>query len=197
MAEHKLQQMANIVARLHERDEEAAMMLVRLYGGVLRRAIERVLRSNTAQGSVSASDVCQMTLLEFVERAMQGQYQSLTDQDLRNLLLDIGCKNAIDEQRRAHAACRDVRRVESTPVELLALADDCDCRQQSSSSDLQERLKQALDRLPASDRELLLARQSGWSWKELAREHQMSYDAVRMKYARALERLQREFGVSE
>ncbi|HUG90946.1 MAG TPA: sigma-70 family RNA polymerase sigma factor [Planctomycetaceae bacterium] len=182
-----------LIKRLRSGDEHAADLIISRYRHDVCLVINAVLKARDVRRVVSTSDVCQLTFWDFLRSATNGRFDSLNDRQLRDVLIAIARYKTAEQVRKQRAACRDSRRTVSAPVDSLDLPDRRRNPAQSRLTDeVHDRLEEALPRLPPEDRDLLLARQSGRSWKVLATERGTTPDALRMKYARALQRLSQE-----
>jgi RNA polymerase sigma-70 factor (ECF subfamily) len=168
----------------------------RHYLGILaRRQMDRFLL-----GRVDPSDLIQETLLEAFRDFPR--FGGQTERDLTAWLRKILVRNLADQVKHHKAQARDVHRQQS--LEAL-LENPCSAAQgalaggmsspssQASRREEAVRLADALARLPADYREVLVLRH--WQqlgFNEVAARMQRSPGAVRMLWARALERLQRE-----
>jgi RNA polymerase sigma-70 factor, ECF subfamily len=189
----------SLLARARAGDRTAQGELLAAYrqylGTLARRQMDRFLL-----GRLDSSDLIQETLLEAF-RDFAG-FGGDTERDLMAWLRKILVRNLADQCKHHKAQARDVHRQES----LEALIENPPSAAQdalaggisspSSQASRQEeavRLADALARLPADYREVLVLRH--WQqlrFEDVAARMRRSPGAVRMLWTRALERLQRE-----
>jgi RNA polymerase sigma-70 factor (ECF subfamily) len=183
-----------LIARIRAGDQQAAAELVRLYEPVIRRAIRFRLTDTRLRGALDSMDICQSVLASFFVRAASGQYQLEEEADLQKLLTAMARNKLKMLVRGQCAQRRDRRRVQGGVEALdLAAAEPTASRQLAA----RELLEAAHQRLAPEERALVECRNQGLTWDEIARQLGGSPDALRVKLARALDRVAVELGLEE
>jgi RNA polymerase sigma-70 factor (ECF subfamily) len=164
--------------------------------GELRQAVELRL-DRRLRARVDASDI--------VQEAQMEAFRRLDDyMDRRPMPFSLWLRKTAQERiynhRRAHlaAARRSVLREQAAPEESsMLIANSLICHGSSPSRrvirrEYQRLVSEAVDELDDLDREILLMRNvEGLSQREIAQVLDLSHDAVRKRYGRALVKLER------
>jgi RNA polymerase sigma-70 factor (ECF subfamily) len=188
----------DLLARARSGDQAALGQLLQLYRNYLRLQA-RTLIDSTLQRRLDPSDLVQETFLE-AHRDF-GRFAGTTEAELVAWLRQVLVRNLADQVKRHQSRKRDVRRVES----LEAMLDRSSRRVEEalqagiSSPSAQARrreqavlLADALAALPPDYREVIVLRHlEHLKFDEVAARMGRSSGAVRMLWARALERLNR------
>lgn len=177
-----------LMQRVRAGDQEAASELVRRYEPAIRRTIRVRLRDPRLGRLLDSMDICQSVLASFFVRAALGQYELQQPEHLLKLLTRMARNKLANQAHHHRALCRDYRRNDAT-ANLEMVADG-----EGSKQPLDERelLSEARRRLSDEERRLLELRQQGLEWSEIAQRLNASADALRMRLARAVERVAEE-----
>jgi RNA polymerase sigma-70 factor (ECF subfamily) len=180
-------------------DDTALGQLLELYRDYLR-LVARSLIGPALRTRVAPSDLVQETFLE-AHRDF-GQFEGASECDLLAWLRKILVRNLTDQARRHRSMGRDLRREESLealmersdrPLQWALASTTSPPSEQASRREQDVLLADALARLPADYREVILLRNMDrLPFQEVAAKMRRSSGAVRMLWVRALERLNRE-----
>jgi RNA polymerase sigma-70 factor (ECF subfamily) len=184
-----------LIGRVRSGDERAAAELVRRYEPAIRRAARFQLRDPRLGRVLDSMDICQSVLASFFVRAALGQYELETSDELMRLLARM-TRNKVANQANAHRAGRRDHRREVAATEGrpdVAARDPSPSRQVAA----RELLDEARRRLSPEERAMLERREQGDDWADIAAELGGSPDAVRMRLARAVDRVARSLGLEE
>jgi RNA polymerase sigma-70 factor (ECF subfamily) len=185
---------AELIARIRAGDEQAAAEIVRLYEPVIRRAIRFRLTDAQMRNALDSMDICQSVLASFFVRAASGQYQLDQQEDLPKLLTTMARNKLKMLVRNQCAQRRDQRRVQAGVDALDLAAPEATASRQLAARDLLEAVHQ---RLSPEERALVEYRNQGLKWDDIARRLDGNPDALRLKLARALDRVALELGLEE
>ena len=184
-----------LIGRVRSGDEHAAAELVRRYEPAIRRAARIRLRDPGLGRLLDSMDICQSVLASFFVRAAMGQYELETSEQLLGLLVRMtrnkvaNQANALRAGRRDHR--RDVPAIDGRPD--VAAPEASPSRQVAA----RELLDEARRRLNPEEQALLERREQGCDWAAIAAELGGSPDALRMRLARAVDRVARSLGLEE
>ena len=184
----------DLIRRVRAGDSQAAAELVRLYEPTIRRVARVRLTDSRLQRVFDSQDVCQSVLGSFFVRAALGEYDLETPEQLLNLLVAMSRKKVIDQTRRARAARRDIRRVETGAQEQQRAAPGPSPSQEVAGRELLQEFRR---RLSEEERRLADARAAGRDWNQIAAEHGDSPEALRKRLTRAVDRVAQELGLEE
>jgi RNA polymerase sigma factor (sigma-70 family) len=188
---------AELVERARLGDPQAARLLVERYESAIRRQVRSALRDNRLRRRLGETDVCQSVLGQFFVALWAGRLAFDGPEQLVALLKEMVHNKVVGKARYWGAGRRDYRRelgpldsdhaVEPlspgpTPSRIVADA---------------ELLAEFERRLSEPERAILLLRQQGASWAEVAERVGGSPGAIRKRYERALDRVGRELGLDE
>jgi len=194
-----------MLRRARSGDEQAFDQLFAQHRAYLRQVIELRLDPNVRR-RVDPSDVVQEAQLEAARRL--GTYLDQPEIPFRLWLRQIAYDQVLMAWRqhvraKRRTADRDLPLPERSSLQLAQqlLASGTTPSQQAVRSELGRRVRQAVAKLPESDREVLLMRNfEGLSNQEVAQVLQIEPTAASKRYGRALLRLRPlllEGGVSE
>ena len=189
------QQFQDLIGRIRNRDQDAAVELVRRYESVIRRVVRIHLRDARMRRVLDSMDVCQSVLASFFVRTALGQYELDTPEQLLSLLTSITRNKLTNQVNRLKAKRRDIRRDADVGDEVGVAVDQAsDPSEQASAKEILEKVRSRLD-----DEERYLAEQRalGRGWKEIAEELGATDVALRKKLTRALNRVMAELGLDE
>jgi len=113
----------DLIRRVRAKDQAAATELVHRYEPTIRRVARVRLVSARLHNAFDSMDICQSVFGSFFVRAALGQYDVDTPEDLLRLLVSMSRKKVIDQVRKAGAARRDRRRLQSGQAEDM----ECVC----------------------------------------------------------------------
>jgi RNA polymerase sigma-70 factor (ECF subfamily) len=181
----------DLIQRVRAGDQQAAAELVRRYEPAIRRAVRIRTVDRRLQTLFDSMDICQSVLGSFFVRVALGEYELGNAEQLLKLLMRMARNKAADAAKKERAACRDYRRAESLGTRDFARSD-------SSPSEVvagRELLEEVRRRLTPDERQLAEQRTLGRSWAEIAVEHGSNADALRIRLARAMDRITRELGI--
>lgn len=169
-----------LLERARSGDEEACRAFIARYGERLHRIIER------AHGDLQVSeDIVQETLV----RAMRQSGQLREETAALPWLVRIALRIALDHRRKHHRE----RPVSNVPEDISAPSASPEA--ESAALELRDRVRSALEALPAYPRELLtLMYFAHFSVAELAEVFEKSEVAIRKDLQRARGRLRRRLG---
>jgi len=184
---------ADLLRRVREGDQDAAVELVRRYESAIRRAVRIKLVDSRLKGVLDSMDVCQSVMGSFFYRAALGQYELEKPEDLVRLLVTMARNKLTDQVRRQATERRGkgmARRDDAGALDLPGAEPTA-----SRVASAREVLQAAWSRLSPDERWIAEERASGRPWAELAAEAGTTPEAVRKKHARALDRISRELGL--
>ena len=190
---------AELVQRIRQGDEEAAVQLVKLYEPLIRRSIRFRLSNVNMRNALDSMDICQSVLGSFFLRAALGQFDLNRPEDLQKLLIAMAHNKLKFQFRKLHAQRRDQRRmVSNAALETVAASHVTPSRQLAA----RELLEKVHERLSPEERQLVEWRNQGLEWQAIALFLKDGPDAgsaesLRKKFARALDRVAKELGVDE
>jgi RNA polymerase sigma-70 factor (ECF subfamily) len=186
---------ATFLRRIRAGDQQAATELYQRFGPIIRREVRLRLANTALRRLLDSMDVCQSVLASFFLRATADEYELNGPQDLIKLLAKMA-RNKFDFQARKHLARkRDVRQQSSTSVEEVNPV-----RRGPSPSQViaaQELLGEVRQRLSDEERDLAERRAAGQEWVAIAAEVGGTPDGLRMRLARALDRVEQQLGLRE
>lgn len=175
------------IARLRNRDEDAAAELVGRFGPQLRRIARFQLGRTGLERCLESTDVCQSVLAAFFQRVTAGEFDLETPEQIFGLLRTMVRNCVYDKGDYFRAARRDVGRLHSERVDLIATADHAPTASGIlTGAELRSRIEGLLSE---RERWLLEQRESGRTWPEISQECGVSSSALRKQLGRARERL--------
>ncbi len=184
-----------LIQRVRSGDEQAAAALVRRYEPHIRRVVRVQMTDPALRRTLDSVDICQSVLANFFVRAALGEFDLDRPEQLIRLL-SVMARNRIRKHVEIqHAGRRDVRRLESAPVEQFDCADGAETP--SSIVANRELLERSRAQLDEQERYLADQRALGRSWPDLADELGVSSDALRMRLSRSIDRVARKLGIGE
>jgi len=190
-----------LLERARAGDAAALGPLLELYRNYLR-LLARTQMGDVVKGRLDASDLVQEALFEaFRDFA---QFAGSSERELLVWLRRILVRNLIDQAKHARAQVRDIQRQQSLEALLGASSDALGEALAGSGSTPSAQaarreqvvlLADALERLPEDHREVILLRNmQHLPFEEVAQRMGRTSGAVRMLWARALEKLGEEMG---
>jgi RNA polymerase sigma-70 factor (ECF subfamily) len=188
---------ADLIRRVRGGDQEAAAEVVRRCEPQVRTRVRLSLLRLPAQfrRAFDSMDICQSVLLSFFVRAAAGQYDLDRPEQLVPLLVGMA-RNKLSEQVKHHRGRRrDILRVQSLGPEQggVAAADDSP----SAVVAGQELLQRARAMLSEEERQIADLRAEGLEWADVAVRLGGTSEGRRKQFARAIDCIMQELGLSE
>jgi len=184
----------DLIRRVRARDEQAAAELVRRYEPAIRVAVRVRLTEPRLRRVLDSVDICQSVLANFFVRLASGQFDLEQSEQLVHLLVTMARNHVINQARKHHAARRDERRNTIDAPEAELPDHDPSPSQVVANQDL---LAEFRRRLSQDERWIADQRALGRAWPEIAAEAGEPADTLRIRFARALDRVARELGLEE
>jgi DNA-directed RNA polymerase specialized sigma24 family protein len=186
---------AGFVRRIRAGDPDAARELVRLYEPVVRLEVRVRLVDPRMARVLDSMDICQSVMASFFVRAVAGQFELETPQDLVKLLVVMARRKLAFHVRKERAERRDNRRVQAVPLEEVEAA-----RVGPSPSDEiadRELLASFRQRLSEEERQLADCRARGEAWADIAAALGGTAAGRRKQLERAVSRVARQLGLED
>jgi RNA polymerase sigma-70 factor (ECF subfamily) len=184
----------DLILRVRAADEGAAAELVRRYEPAIRRVARLRLGDPRLGRLLDSMDICQSVLASFFVRAALGQYDLDTPDKLLKLLAQMARNKLTNQVNHQRTARRDYRRAQAGIDQEEVAAREASPSREATAREL---LEEARRRLSPEEWQLLERRQQGREWAQIAQELGGSPEALRMRLARATERVARELGLDE
>jgi RNA polymerase sigma factor (sigma-70 family) len=184
-----------LVRRLRSGDEEAARELILQHEGAVRRYIRVRLTDPGLTRQMDSIDICQSVMADFFVRTALGQFELKTPAQLVALLTVMARNRVINHAKKHRTQRRDIGRMEASDVNDLQVAAEWETPSQIVAG--RELLDAFRARLAPDERDLADRRSRGESWTEIALATGGSPDALRVKLARAVERVSRDLGLDD
>ena len=184
-----------LILRVRSGDPDAAAELVKEYERAIRTAVRVRLKGSPLHRVMDSEDICQSVLMNFFPRAALGRFDLERPEQLRNLLVTMAINRLRSHAKKEHAARRDARRIEKDVYDEMAVADPASSPSQVVAN--REILQEFRRRLSEDERLIADLRNEGHEWAEIAAKLSTTPDAVRMRHARAVERVALELGLDE
>ncbi len=185
---------AEMIRRVRAGDDGAAAQLVARFEPAIRRSIRLRLHPQLRR-ACDSMDICQAVMCSFFVRAVAGQYEVDTPEQLLGLLAAMARNKLAKLVRHEQAECRDQRRAEAGAADERELAGV----EATPSRHLaaREMLAEVQRRLGPEERRLLELRQQGLDWPAVAAAVGGTAETLRKRLARAVERVAQELGMDE
>lgn len=197
MKELQVTEFRDLIRRIQEGDQQAALKLVQHYEPEIRRDVRLRLTDVRLRRTLDSLDICQSVFHNFFLKIALGNYNFDRPEQLLRLLSTMARNKVIDWHRQEKS-----RRPENNgkvhQLDALTTTEPADV--QSSPSQVlraKELLESICDRLTAEENEIAQLRKSGFSWREIAEKTSKSEDAVRKKLSRACDRVFKELGIED
>jgi RNA polymerase sigma-70 factor (ECF subfamily) len=184
---------SDLMRRVRAGDEEAATAIVRHYEPVIRRVVRIRLVDARLRRVFDSMDICQSVLGSFFVRAALGQYDVETPEQLLKLLTQMARNKLADQARRQAVRDADDRALADPDLERVATPAPSPSRQVA----FRELLQEARRRLSAEERRVLELREQGREWSEVAAELGGTPEALRKRFARAMNLVAQQLGLDE
>jgi RNA polymerase sigma-70 factor (ECF subfamily) len=193
-----MENFALLVRRMRCGDADAAEELVRLYEADLRIIARARLFDPRLRQVVDSMDICQSIFGNFFARAYAGQFDIDSPEQLKKLLSKMVRNKVTDYARRSQAQSRQANRQlsqDAGDVEGAMLVDS----QPSVTSlvaakDIADEFRK---RMTDDEREILQRRLMDMNWEDIGKALNANADAIRKKFARAMDRIAVELGIED
>jgi RNA polymerase sigma factor (sigma-70 family) len=188
---------AELVEQARRGDSQAARLLVERYESAIRRQVHFAFRDNRLRQRVGETDICQSVLGKFFVALWAGALEFDSPEQLVAFLTKMVRNKVRGKARYWKARRRDYRRDigqpdPDHPVEPLSPGPPPD--ELVADAELLHEFER---RLAEPERTILVLRQQGASWDEVAERVGDSPGAARKRFERALDRVGRELGLDE
>lgn len=189
-----LSRLEELLRRIRDGDEAAAVEFVHTYEPHVRRVIRARIRVARMRRVSDSSDLCQVVLASFLVQAAVGQYEPADSDEMRKLLgriarnkvADLVVQARVPRSSCAGRGCRRERgragRAGLGPASQLALS---------------ELIQKAEQLLTDSERPIAELRKQGLTWDEVGHRLNKSADAARKTLDRAARRIMLALGLEE
>lgn len=178
----------DLIRRVRAGDEAAARELVERYESAVRILVRVRLTEPALRRVVDSVDICQSVLANFFVRAAHGQFSLERPEQLLSLLATMARNKLTNHWQAQHAARRGQGR--HAEVEPENLVDPRPSPSRIASG--RELLRMVRERLTPEERAVADERAAGADWREIALRRGERPDTVRIRFARALDRVARE-----
>ena len=190
-----LAEFRELLSQARQGNPAAAEEMIHRYESEIRREVHLRLTDPRLRRLLESMDICQSVMASFFVRLWAGQYEIEYPGQLVRLLLSMTKHKLIDQARFWTAARRDLHREVSRDAPdgdaLTPAVQDTDVVE---TADLVEKVR---SHLSPDERELVSLRQMGHDWQEVGQRVNLTPDAARMRYNRALARVLRELGLDD
>jgi RNA polymerase sigma-70 factor (ECF subfamily) len=183
----------DLIRRVRMGDEGASAELVRRYEPAIRVAVRARLTDPKLRRVLDSMDVCQSVLGNFFARAASGQFELERPEQLVALLATMARNRVINHAQQQQAARRDQRRTRPGDAEL-AIDPRGDPSAKVDGLDLLEAVR---DRLSDEERQIAERWASGEPWDEIGATVGARPDTLRIRLARALDRVRKDFHLAD
>jgi RNA polymerase sigma-70 factor (ECF subfamily) len=186
---------SQFIDRIRAGDEKAAEELVKRFEPVIRMEVRMGMRDPSLNRLFDSMDICQSVLGSFFVRAASGQFDLNKPENLVHLLVRMARNKLASQARLYYQDRRDVRRMSKRMGgKLDTVADDPSPSQVVAGRELLERFRECLTE---EERRLVLRRNQGQSWAEIATEMGGSPNARCQQLTRAVDRVAQQLGLDE
>ena len=184
---------ASLIERVRAGDQDAAARLVEQHAPAVRRAVRFRLTDPRMRSLFDSMDICQSAMGSFFVRAAAGQYEVDSPQQLVSLLTTMARNKLVSHARRERARFAVSSATETQTDDLsTAVSREPDPGLITSTKEL---CQNALDLMTAEERDLLMLRQQGKSWDEIAGTKESTPVMLRKQLSRALDRVLQKVGL--
>lgn len=177
-------ELAELLTRVREGDEEAARLLVQRYESAIRVAVRTNLSDPRLRRQFDSLDVCQSVLASFFFRLSSGSYDLSVPAQLSALLTKMAQNKVRMRARDQFRQRRDVRRQSQIAIENVKVR-GCQAGPDEAVDD-QDLLQHALQMMPPEIRVIADRRMAGESWLEIADAIGGTSDGRRKQFERAV-----------
>ncbi|MEZ6060021.1 MAG: sigma-70 family RNA polymerase sigma factor [Planctomycetaceae bacterium] len=181
-----------LIERIRGGDPASFEELVADFGDALRREVRFTLLDAQLRQIVSDSDICQSVVVRLLLGLKEGDFELHSPDDVLRLLKGIARNRVSELVRYWHTRKRDLNRNVSIdgnmPASLAATVSE-----PVETLVFNELVELVNHRLTKRDRQILMWRDQGLSWADIAAElGESGPDAVRKRHQRALDEIQEE-----
>lgn len=177
-------ELAELLTRVREGDEEAARLLVQRYESAIRIAVRTNLSDPRLRRQFDSLDVCQSVLASFFFHLSSGSYDLSVPAQLSALLTKMAQNKVRMRARDQFRQRRDVRRLSQVDIETVKIR-GCQAGPDEGVDD-QDLLQHALQMMPPEIRVIADRRMAGESWLEIADAIGGTSDGRRKQFERAI-----------
>ena len=186
-------QFVDLIRRVRQGDEQASEELVRCYEPAIRVAVRARLTDPKLRRLLDSMDVCQSVLGNFFARAAAGQFELERPEQLVALLATMARNRVYNHAYQQQAARRDQRRTRPTDDEQ-AIDPAGSPSATVDALDLQDAVR---SRLSDEERRIADRWASGDAWDEIGATFGARPDTLRIRLARALQRVRKELRLAD
>jgi hypothetical protein len=176
--------LAELLARVRQGDEDAARLLVQRYESAIRVAVRTNLSDPRLRRQFDSLDVCQSVLASFFFHLTSGAYDLNVPAQLSALLAKMAQNKVRMRAREQFRQRRDVRRLSQINIENVMIR-GCQPGPEEPVDD-QDLIDRALDMMPPEIRVIADRRMAGQLWPEIADAIGGTPDGRRKQFERAV-----------
>jgi hypothetical protein len=176
--------LAELLARVRQGDEEAARLLVERYESAIRIAVRTNLSDPRLRQQFDSLDVCQSVLASFFFHLISGAYDLSVPAQLSALLSKMAQNKVRMRAREQFRQRRDVRRLSQINIENAKIRGSKPGPEEPV--DDQDLVDRALDMMPPEIRAIADRRMAGALWPEIADAMGGTPDGRRKQFERAV-----------
>jgi RNA polymerase sigma-70 factor (ECF subfamily) len=178
----------SLLRHLQAGNQEAASEVYLRFAHRLRALVKSQCSSELAK-RVETEDIVQSVFRRFFRRATEGGYQVPPGDELWGIFLVIALNKIRTEENFHRAGKRDMRLMANSEQSELLLKQFADNTQQAALY-LQLTVKEAVEKLPALQQQLVELRMQGYSVNEIADQTKRSRRTIERNLQSAREKLQ-------
>jgi DNA-directed RNA polymerase specialized sigma24 family protein len=176
--------LAELLSRVRQGDEDAARLLVQRYESAIRVAVRTNLSDPRLRRQFDSLDVCQSVLASFFLHLTSGAYDLSVPAQLSALLAKMAQNKVRMRAREQFRQRRDVRRLSQVDVENAKIPGfQAGPEEPVDDQDLVDR---SLDMMPPEIRAIADRRMAGELWPEIADAMGGTPDGRRKQFERAV-----------
>jgi RNA polymerase sigma-70 factor (ECF subfamily) len=187
-------QFLTLIQRVREGDEQAATELFTRYEQHILRVARNRLRDQRLRRILDSVDIRQSVMKSFFLRMAMGQFEINSPEDLLKLLATMVKNKVVDKARRVSSPKGGGDRVHQ-PIDETPVAKPGESPSQIVAG--KELLEEAQRRLSAEELQMRQLRAEGLEWVDIAEKMGGTAEARRKQYARAMDRLAEELGLTD
>jgi hypothetical protein len=176
--------LAELLARVRQGDEDAARLLVQRYESAIRVAVRTNLSDPRLRRQFDSLDVCQSVLASFFFHLTSGAYDLNVPAQLSALLAKMAQNKVRMRAREQFRQRRDVRRLSQINIENAKIR-GCQPGPEEPVDD-QDLIDRALDMMRPEIRAIADRRMAGQLWPEIADAIGGTPDGRRKQFERAV-----------
>jgi len=183
-----------LIRRVRNGDEQAAVQLIQEYEPAIRRIIRIQMRDSRLRRLLDATDICQSVLASFFLRVAVGQFELDTPDQLVKLLSTMARNKLASHARKERTLRRDNRR---TGADVSQSALPGHEASPSLNAVTKEMIVEVRRRLSPEELQLVELRHQGLDWTTIAAQLGETPVVLRKRLSRALDRAAQELGLEE